>query len=100
VDFDKRAKLGEMQMHGERKPLGDHGVNQHSGGVDNVKSSKPEGGDSAAYLAARLKRDHPDIATSKPNRLCRTRPLAGGDLSQTALLLTTSALQTHALGTR
>jgi hypothetical protein len=46
-----------------------HGANQHGvGGVDNIKSTSgatpsKKGGTSAAYLAARLKRDAPEVAT-------------------------------------
>ncbi len=45
-------------------PAAAHGTNQHQreGGHDNVMSSPKAQGNSAAYLTARLKRDHPAIA--------------------------------------
>jgi hypothetical protein len=45
-------------------PLAEHGTNQHEAdGVDVIKSSDV-GGTSADYLAARIKRDAPDIAAA------------------------------------
>ena len=40
-------------------PLADHGANQHSSGVDDIKSS---GGSDPSYIVSRLKRDHPELA--------------------------------------
>jgi len=51
----------ELKLHGERPELAAHGTNQHTQGDDNVISSKQQG-NSAAYLASVLKRDHPEIA--------------------------------------
>ena len=58
VTFDAAVSAAERMR--EAVPLAGHGVNQHSAGVDNINSST--GGTSAAYLAARIKRDRPDIA--------------------------------------
>jgi len=44
------------------EPLHRNGTNQHSTGVDNIKPT--QGGTSASYLAARLKRDFPEIAAA------------------------------------
>ena len=38
------------------------GNDQHTGGVDNINSTKTPGGTDPAYLVSRLKRDRPDIA--------------------------------------
>jgi len=57
IDFDEQARRDELKMHGEREPL----PPIERGKVrDNITNS--ERGTSAPYLAARLKRDHPEIA--------------------------------------
>ena len=43
------------------QPLAKHGTNQHSRGLDDVKSSTGSG-NASSYLIARLKRDAPEIA--------------------------------------
>lgn len=58
VDFDKVARDEGVKLHGEREPLAEYGTNQYTGD-SNTTSSEGRG---AAYLAARLKRDHEDIA--------------------------------------
>lgn len=58
VDFDKVAREEGVKLHGEREALAEYGTNQHTGD-SNTTSSEGRG---AAYLAARLKRDHADIA--------------------------------------
>lgn len=49
----------------ERFEVGENGANQHSAGFDKKEGVKPKptekGGNSSAYRAAKLKRDHPDI---------------------------------------
>lgn len=78
VDFDKQAKLDEMKLHGGREPLTDYGTNQHSG-HDNIISKQQ--GTSAPYLAARLKRDFPEIAERLANgefRSVRAAAIAAG----------------------
>ena len=45
------------------EPVAQHGANQHSAGVDNVKSSaEAKGGNATTYTLRRLKRDRPDLA--------------------------------------
>jgi hypothetical protein len=56
---DEYAKRDELKMRGEQPALAEYGANQYGGG-DNITSS--ERGTSAAYLAAKLRRDHPKIA--------------------------------------
>lgn len=59
ADLDSPAEVAARAPE-----LREHGANQHveaSGGVDNVNSSEAKGGNRNDYLAARLKRDHPDI---------------------------------------
>jgi hypothetical protein len=61
VDFDAQAKRDELRLHGERAPLAAHGeIGGGHGRGDYVTSV--ERGNTAAYLAARLRRDHPEIA--------------------------------------
>ena len=67
VDFDKHARRDELKLHGEREPLAEQGeIGNGRSRVDNI-NSKTEGGTSASYLAAKLKRDHPDIAERLAN---------------------------------
>lgn len=64
VDFDACARRDELKLRGEqaalatREEAGEKGGRRHKA-IDNVKSF---GGNNAAYLVARLKCDHPDIA--------------------------------------
>jgi len=64
IDFDKVAHEEATKLHGTTKPLGEHGGDRKSEDVfrqgDNI--TLVERGTSATYLAARLKRDFPEIA--------------------------------------
>jgi len=62
VDFDDQARRDELRLHGERAPAKAVGKPKAVDNVDNVNIRNTGGGNSAAYLAARLRRDHPDIA--------------------------------------
>ena len=70
VDFDAQARRDELRLHGMRPALAAHGINQHTGGGANSTSLdqsdnvtlKRRGSTHAAYLAARLQRDHPEVA--------------------------------------
>lgn len=55
------ALHGTAVVAAQVKALNPHGANQHGedGGLDHIKST--QGGTSAEYLAARLRRDHPAI---------------------------------------
>lgn len=57
-----RSTLRTAAIAKAAQPLVKHGTNQHSEGRDNVTSSPKDRGNSATYLAAKLKRDHPAIA--------------------------------------
>lgn len=61
---DDGRRVGEMiEMMRGAVPLAGHGeIGNGRGRVDDVKST--QGGNSAPYLAARLKRDHPEIAAA------------------------------------
>jgi hypothetical protein len=59
-EIERRLTAQEMAGAEGVLPLAKLGTNQHAEGVDNINSSK--GGTSAAYLAARLKRDAPECA--------------------------------------
>jgi hypothetical protein len=64
IDFDAQARDEGVRLHGERAALATSAEAGAKGGrgnkaIDNIKSF---GGTSAAYLAARLQRDFPEIA--------------------------------------
>jgi len=61
VDFDEEARKAELKMHGERPPLADSPGRIVSSNSDNVTKGTDRG-NSATYLAAKLRRDFPDIA--------------------------------------
>lgn len=62
------ALHGKAAIAAQVAPLAPNGTNQHAtdGGLDNIKPSgsppSAQGGTGADYLAARLRRDHPEIA--------------------------------------
>jgi hypothetical protein len=61
-DGSRRVAHVAAEVMARAKPLAAHGeVGKGRGRVDNV-NSKTDGGNSADYLAARIKRDRPDIA--------------------------------------
>ena len=60
VGFDKVARDEELKPHGERAPLAEHGGGHRSDQGDSIILI--ERGTSTAHLAARRKRDNPDIA--------------------------------------
>jgi hypothetical protein len=67
VDLDEQARRDEKKLHGERPALGEQGGDRRSEAVisdqaDNISLNSSGHGTSAAYLAARLRRDFPEIA--------------------------------------
>lgn len=63
VDFDKQAKLDAMKLHGEREALPEI----ERGKVRSDRTNLQNRGENSSYLAARLKRDHPEIAERLAN---------------------------------
>jgi len=64
VDFDEQARRDELKLHGERPPqpgLADR-KRDEKGRIVHSDNLTVERGTSAPYLAARLKRDYPEIA--------------------------------------
>jgi hypothetical protein len=66
VDFDAVAKRDEMRLHGEREPAAQHGGDHSTEQGDNVPL-KSHRGNSAVHLAARIKRERPDISERLAN---------------------------------
>lgn len=62
VNFETANRRGLSELMVKTKPAAKHGTNQHTRGVANGTSSK--GSNHASYLAARIKRDRPDIAAA------------------------------------
>jgi hypothetical protein len=88
VDFDKQARRDEMRMQGERPALAEPGEIGRGRG-DNSTSIQGRGSTSSAYLAAKLRRDHPEIADRMARgefRSVRAAAIAAGIVRQTTAL--------------
>lgn len=59
-DLDEKVKIQSVACHIEKPALAEHGTNQHSDRT--LQSNLHERGNNANYLAARIKRDAPEIA--------------------------------------
>jgi hypothetical protein len=88
VDFDKQARRDEMRMQGTRPALAEHGeIGRGRDRDDNVISNQQ--GNSSAYLAAKLRRDHPEIADRMMRgefRSVRAAAIAAGIVRRTTTL--------------
>jgi hypothetical protein len=88
VDLDEHARRDEMRMQGTRPALAEHGeIGRGRDRGDNITSE--ERGTSSAYLAAKLRRDHPEIADRMARgefRSVRAAAIAAGIVRQTTAL--------------
>lgn len=63
VPLDKAVQAETARRMAEAEPMAKHGeIGNGRGSPDNVRSTSADYGNRADYLAARIKRDHPDIA--------------------------------------